>query len=63
MSYAPTPAVTKAVLLGAAIELVLLLIGVGIFLGTGSVMGIIGAVVIGTPVMIMLLARAGAFSR
>lgn len=64
MSTPPkNPAVVGAILKGAAVELVLLVLGVAIYLGTGSVLGIIGAVVLGTPVMILLMAQAGAFKR
>ena len=57
------PEVMAAVLKGAIAEGVLLAIGAAIYVGTGQIAWIIGAVAIGSAVMLFLMAQAGAFNR
>ena len=55
--------VTAAIVKGAIAEGVLLAIGAVIFLGTGQLAWMIGAALVGSAVMVLLMAQAGAFTR
>jgi len=52
-----------AVFKGAIAEGVLMAIGAAIYVGTGQVAWLVGAAVLGSAILIFLLAQAGAFSR
>lgn len=55
--------VTAAIVKGAIAEGVLLAIGAAIFVSTGQIGWMIGAALIGSAVMLFLMAQAGAFTR
>jgi hypothetical protein len=57
------PEVTAAVVKGSILEGVLIAIGVAIYFGTGQIAWIIGAIVLGSALLFLLMAQAGAFSR
>lgn len=57
------PEVTAAVVKGSIAEGVLLAVGVAAYLGTGQIAWIIGAVVLGSAILLLLMAQAGAFNR
>ena len=57
------PEVTAAIVKGAIAEGVLLAIGAAIYLGTGQIAWMIGAALVGSAVMLLLMAQAGAFTR
>lgn len=48
---------------GSIAEGVLLAVGVAAYLGTGQIAWIIGAVVLGSAILLLLMAQAGAFNR
>ena len=55
--------VTAAVVKGSIAEGVLLAVGVVAYLGTGQIAWIIVAVVLGSAILLLLMAQAGAFNR
>ena len=57
------PEVTAAVVKGSIAEGVLLAVGVSVYLGTGQIAWIIGAIVVGSAILLLLMAQAGAFTR
>lgn len=57
------PQITAAVMKGAIAEGILLALGAAIFFGTGEVAWLIGAALVGSAIMLFLMAQAGAFKR
>jgi hypothetical protein len=57
------PEVTAAVLKGAIAETILLVIGGAIFLGAGEIAWMIGAALVGSAILLFLMAQARAFNR
>ncbi|MEQ1820598.1 MAG: hypothetical protein ABL871_18500 [Terricaulis sp.] len=57
------PEVTSAVVKGSIAEGVLLAVGLAVYLGTGQIAWIIGAIVLGSAILLLLMAQAGAFTR
>jgi hypothetical protein len=57
------PEVTSAVVKGSIIEGILLVIAVVIYFGTGQIGWIIGAIGLGSALLVLLMAQAGAFNR
>lgn len=57
------PEVTAAIVKGAIAEGVLLVIGGAIFIATDQVAWLIGAGILGSALMVLLMAQAGAFTR
>jgi hypothetical protein len=61
MSAQGNPEVTGAIMKGAIIEVILLAIGGAIFFATDQIAWLIGAALVGTAVMLLLMLQAGAF--
>lgn len=57
------PEIMAAVLKGAVAEAVLLAVGAAIYWGTGEIAWIVAAAIVGSAIMVFLLAQAGAFAR
>ncbi|MBL8545246.1 MAG: hypothetical protein JNL81_02210 [Hyphomonadaceae bacterium] len=57
------PALAAAIVKGAIAEGVLLAIGAAIFWGTGQIAWLIGAALVGSAIILLLMAQAGAFTR
>ncbi len=57
------PEITAAVVKGSIVEGILLAIAVAVYLGTGQIAWIIGAIVLGSALLLLLMAQAGAFNR
>lgn len=57
------PEVTGAIIKGAIAEGILMAIGAAIFLATGQIAWLIGAAIVGSAIMLFLMAQAGAFTR
>lgn len=55
--------VAAAVFKGAISEGVLIAMGAAVYVGTGEVARIVGAAILGSAVLLLLLAQAGAFTR
>ncbi len=55
--------VTAAIVKGAIAEGILLAIGAAIYFGTGQIAWLIGAAIVGSAIMLFLMAQAGTFKR
>lgn len=60
---APRPELTNAIVRGAVAEAILLVAAVALYLATDVIWWIFGAAILGSAVMLLLLAQAGAFER
>jgi hypothetical protein len=63
MANAPSPEVKAAITKGVIAEFVLVALGGAIFFFTDEVAWVIGAALLGSAVIVLLLAQAGAFKR
>lgn len=59
----PKSEVVGAIVKGAIAEAILLAVGGAIFVATGQIAWLIGAAVVGSGVLLLLMAQAGAFNR
>ena len=57
------PEVKAAVIKGAIVEAIVLVLGMGLFVATQNIVWIVGAVLLGSTAMIMFLVQSGAFNR
>jgi hypothetical protein len=63
MANVPSPEVRAAITKGIIAEFVLVVLGGAIFFFTDEIAWIIGGALVGSAVIVLLLAQAGAFKR